>query len=291
MNVGGQAPFETRHEAGFQFLDFAGAPVAGEDDLLSRFKEIVEGVEELFLDTLFAGEKLDVVDQQHVDVPVALAEFREGILLERLDELVGEFFRRKVGDPRVGVGAENGVSDGVHQVGLTEPGVTVEEQGVVGLGGGLRDGEGCGMSHLVIGPDDKGFEGVAGIERAGDGTAFVVSGGATSGSGAAAGGCGIGRAGTIRPGRSKTIPGVGIGLAQCHGHHATGVQAEALSDQIEVVVVNPNRREVIGHAKRHRIARGFEAHDGFEPHLENIFRKERLKVAFYGFPEAGREGQ
>ena len=67
--------------------------------------------------------------------------------------------------------------------------------------------------------------------------------------------------------------------------------AQSLRDQVEVVVVNPNRREVIGHAKRHRITRAFEAHDGFEPHLENIFRKERLKVAFHGFPEAGRERQ
>ena len=42
LNVGGQAPFKTRYEAGFEFLDFAGAAVAGEDDLFSRFKEIVE---------------------------------------------------------------------------------------------------------------------------------------------------------------------------------------------------------------------------------------------------------
>ena len=29
----------------------------------------------------------------------------------------------------------------------------------------------------------------------------------------------------------------------------------------------------------------------FEPHLEDIFRKQRLEVAFHGFPEAGSEGR
>ena len=40
-------------------------PVAGQDDLAAAFVDRVEGVEELFLGALLAGDELDVVDQQH----------------------------------------------------------------------------------------------------------------------------------------------------------------------------------------------------------------------------------
>jgi hypothetical protein len=68
LDVGGQAPLEAGDEAGLELLDLAGAAVAGEDDLFAGLEEVVEGVEELLLDALLAGEELHVVDQQHVDV-------------------------------------------------------------------------------------------------------------------------------------------------------------------------------------------------------------------------------
>jgi hypothetical protein len=68
-------------------------------------------------------------------------------------------------------------------------------------------------------------------------------------------------------------------------------EPEALRDQIEVVVVNPDRREIVGHAEGDRVKAGVEAHHRLEPHLENVVRKQRLEVAFDGFPEAGSEGR
>ena len=49
---------------------------------------------------------------------------------------------------------------------LPEPRVPVDEQGVVGLGRRLGHGEGRGVGHLVVRPDDEGLEGVADVERA-----------------------------------------------------------------------------------------------------------------------------
>ena len=54
----------------------------------------------------------------HVDVPVSLAELDHPVLLQGLDEVVGELLGREVGDPRVRVVPEDRVPDGVHQVGL-----------------------------------------------------------------------------------------------------------------------------------------------------------------------------
>jgi hypothetical protein len=49
-----------------------------------------------------------------------------------------------------------------------------------------------------------------------------------------------------------------VDLAEADMHQAAGGQAEALRDQIEVVVVNPDGGEVVRHAERHGVLRGFE---------------------------------
>ena len=65
-----------------QVLDLAGRPVAGQHDLPVRLVQRVEGVEKLFLDSLLARQELDVIDQQHVRLPVLLAELGELIVLD-----------------------------------------------------------------------------------------------------------------------------------------------------------------------------------------------------------------
>ena len=59
----------------------------------------IEGVEELFLDTFFAFDELNVVDEQHVDIAVAAFERDLAVVAEGVDEVVGEFFGRDVLDP------------------------------------------------------------------------------------------------------------------------------------------------------------------------------------------------
>ena len=51
-----------------------GRRVGGEDDLLLRVVERVEGVEELLLGRVLSGDELHVVHQQHVELAVALLE-------------------------------------------------------------------------------------------------------------------------------------------------------------------------------------------------------------------------
>ena len=150
LNIGGEPPFETGNETGFEFGDFTGATITRKDDLFSRFEEIVKGVEEFFLDPLFACEELHVVEEQDIGVAIALTEFGETIFLQGLNKLVREFLSRKVGHASSGIGLEYRMTDGMHQVGLAEPGITVEEKRIVGLSGGLRDGEGGGVGHLVV---------------------------------------------------------------------------------------------------------------------------------------------
>src|SRR6266850_3109121 len=74
LQVGNQTPLETRDEAMFEILNFAGWTVAGQNNLFMGLVESVEGMEEFFLDALFAGKELDVVDQEDIGLAILLAE-------------------------------------------------------------------------------------------------------------------------------------------------------------------------------------------------------------------------
>ena len=58
----------------------------------------VESVEELFLRALFASEELDVVNEQHVELPIAFSKADDGVRLQGVYVFVGEFFAGEVGD-------------------------------------------------------------------------------------------------------------------------------------------------------------------------------------------------
>ena len=79
-----QAPGQARLQARLQAFDFARVAVAGQDDLLLAVEQRVEGVEELFLRAVLAGEELDVVDQQRVDLLELALELVHRLVLQRL---------------------------------------------------------------------------------------------------------------------------------------------------------------------------------------------------------------
>ncbi len=167
LDVGDEAPLEAGAETVFEVGELLGGAVGGDDDLLHALVEGVEGVEELLLGALFAGEELDVVDEQDVDVAELVAEAGHLVVADGVDHLVGELFAGDVGDGGVGLAAFHVMSDGVHEVGFAHADAAIEEQGVVCLGGALGDGLGCGHGELVAGADDEGVELVLGIELRG----------------------------------------------------------------------------------------------------------------------------
>ena len=92
LKLSGQPPLKARNQAVFQIRNLGSRPIAGEDDLLMPIEKCIECVKELFLRTLFAGEKLDVVDQQNVGLAITLPELDQITVLDRIDELVNEQF-------------------------------------------------------------------------------------------------------------------------------------------------------------------------------------------------------
>src|SRR5438046_2076636 len=66
LDVSDEAPFEAGAQAVLEGRNLLGRPVGGDDDLLVDLVQRIEGVEELLLGPVLAGQELHVVDQQHV---------------------------------------------------------------------------------------------------------------------------------------------------------------------------------------------------------------------------------
>ena len=175
-DVGHHAPLEAAHQPGLEARDLLGRPVGGQDDLLVALVERVERVEELLLRHFLAFQEMHVVHQEEVHVgPIAAPELRHGPAVDALDHLVDELLGADVEDPGLGLPLAHAVGDGLHQVGLAEPGGTVDEERVVGLARRLGDGVGRGGRELVGLADDEGVEGVALVERLGAGIGSLAA--------------------------------------------------------------------------------------------------------------------
>ena len=164
LDLDAHAPVEAGAEPLLQPLQVLRRPIAGQDDLDVPVVEVVEGVEELLGGLLLAGQELDVVDQERGALAVLAPELLHGAgpLGKSADELVGVALRRDDGDAPARALAQDGVCDGVEQVGLAEAGGAVQEERVPGVAGLLCDRLGGGEGELVGAADDEGLEEVAG---------------------------------------------------------------------------------------------------------------------------------
>src|SRR5205807_7843841 len=96
LQLRGQAPLETRNQTVFEIGDLRGRTIAREHDLFVTVKEGIEGMKKFLLRALFAGEKLNVVDQEQIGLAVTFAEFHQSIVLNRVDKFVNEELAREI---------------------------------------------------------------------------------------------------------------------------------------------------------------------------------------------------
>ena len=142
-----------------------GRSVAGNHDLLHALVQRVEGVEELLLGALLAGQELDVVDQQHVDVAEACRGSWSSCrsATELIISLVN-FSRREIADGGLRLAALDLVADGLHQMGLAHADAAVQEKRVVGLNGRSATACAAAMANWFPLPITKASNCVARVE-------------------------------------------------------------------------------------------------------------------------------
>ena len=125
----------------------------------------IEGIEELLLGGVFAGDKLHIVYHQHVYVAVLVAELGVCVVLYGFYQLVCEGLAGNVGYAVGGVLFLYVVAYSVHKVGLAQAHVAVYEQGVVGGGGVVRNGLCGGVGNVVAAAYNEAFKGKLGVEH------------------------------------------------------------------------------------------------------------------------------
>ena len=155
LDVGGQAPLKPGAQTLLQRFDLLRGAVRRDDDLAAIVVQRVEGVEKLLLRALLAGQELDVVDQKHVRLAVALAELFHRCRLDGGDRLVREFFTIHVDNVEIRVVLLDLNFDGVQQMRLAQTRRPVDEQRIVRAGGVRGHGLRGGKRKLVRRPLDE----------------------------------------------------------------------------------------------------------------------------------------
>ena len=176
LDIGGQAPLKAGAQALFQALDLLGRAIGSNDDLLVGVVQGVEGVEELFLGGLLAGDELDIVHQQQVGHAVLHAEVLGAAGADGGDQLIGELLAGHIHDDEVGVGAFDLGLDGRQQMGLAKARAAVDEQRVVSAGRVGRHRLRRSKRKLVGGALDEVLEGELVVALGGGGVRLVLLG-------------------------------------------------------------------------------------------------------------------
>jgi len=103
----------------FEGRDLFRRSVRGEDDLLLRFVQRVEGVEELFLRAFLAGDELDIIHQEHIHRAEPVAKTDHAIEAQRIDQFVCEFLGADVREASRRIALLDQMPDRLHQVRLS----------------------------------------------------------------------------------------------------------------------------------------------------------------------------
>ncbi len=129
-----------------------GQTITGDNQLTAGLVQSVERVEELLLGPGFAGEKLDVVDKQHVDRAVGLLEALDRACAERCEEVVRKRLGRRVTHGCSAAKGDQVVADRVQQMGLAQPGRGEQKKRVVRLARHLCHRKRRGVGETVALP-------------------------------------------------------------------------------------------------------------------------------------------
>jgi len=280
LKVGGHAPLEAGDQALLESGNLARGPITAEHDLFSGLVQRVEGVEELLLDPFLPGQELDVVHQKGIHLAIPTAELGQVVVLEGVDELVGEAFAAGVDDLVAAFLLEDLVADGVEEVGLAEPDTTEEEEGIEGPARVLGHRERGAVGHLAVVAHHEARKGAVLVEQG----LGVAARGPRVASPAFRGLRGLLH---VRLGlRFRGLDRFGGGFLdqeldpdRLHGHPACRGPQE-----VEVVVRQPDRAELVTNPQLEQVAFEGEGTKPLEPQGVVVGPQHSLELGLDGGP-------
>ena len=123
----------------------------------------IEGVKELLLSFLAPGNKLHIVDDEHVNIAVPV---RKASLFktDRLDKFFDKRLRAQVGDFFAWVARKNLIAYRLDEVCFTKANATVDKEGIILRARAVCDRLAGGVGEVVARADDEILEGIARVQ-------------------------------------------------------------------------------------------------------------------------------
>ena len=115
--------------------------------------QFIEGVEKALHGLFLAADKLDIINQQHVNISVFIAELVSFPLPDGTNELIGKLLGADTN--HFNMARQSCMPDGVQEMGLAQSHPSVNKQRIVGGSRFLGHSQGSGISQLVAVADDK----------------------------------------------------------------------------------------------------------------------------------------
>ena len=165
LNIRDQPALKARTQAIFQRGQLTRRTVGGQNDLLIRLVQSVEGVEELLLGTFLTLQELDVIHHEDVQVAVPALERFLPVIAHGVDVVIREFFRRHIFNTQIRLQHAGVVASRVEQVRLAQAGAAPNEQRVVRTGGGFRHCDSRTVGKAVGGTNNKILKRVLRVQR------------------------------------------------------------------------------------------------------------------------------
>ena len=166
LDIDGRTAREARDQTILEPLDILRLAIRGQDDLAAVVAQLVERLEKFRLRLLLPREELNIVDQQHVDMVVFLAECVHILLADGADKFIGKVRARDIENALFRIVGEDLVADRVHEMRLAEPHAAVDEERVVrGEPRRVCNGLCHGVGELVRATRDERLEGILRVER------------------------------------------------------------------------------------------------------------------------------
>src|SRR3984893_7938700 len=109
----------------------------------------VEGVKDLFLSALAAGQEVHVIENQHVDLPHPFLEPAHAIVPERGNKIIHEPFRGGEDNLARPIGSGKLMTYGRDQVSLAQTDTAIEEKRVVFFTRLVSNGNRGGVGELI----------------------------------------------------------------------------------------------------------------------------------------------
>ena len=117
-------------------------------------------MEKFILRRLFFTEKLNVIDEQHVNLAVFFTERVAFAGADGIDELIHEGLGRYIEYVLIRIVVQYMIADRVQKVRLAKAGIAPDKQRVVGISGPVGNGQAGVIGQLIMCSFNKGFEGI-----------------------------------------------------------------------------------------------------------------------------------